>query len=96
MAEKFRQELIGIVDGLAILDEDQAVNYNLGQLLRLSRGITAGYWREDEFPELFSRLRDILIRARSFYTGHRWFMRDLRNLRQDLPRGHWWLWIEEL
>jgi len=96
MAEKFRQELIGIIDGLAILEEDQAVNYNLGQLMRLSQGIISGYWREDEFPEDFERLRNILVNARAFYLGHRWFMRDLRSLRQDLPRAHWWLWIEEL
>lgn len=85
-----------IVGGIGILDQEMADQYSTDLLDQLSYGVQEGDWSELSNPDEFRQIRDSLVRNREWFLNHEAFMDDLRAMREDYPKSHWWLWIEEL
>jgi hypothetical protein len=89
-------ELRLYVDGMDILDEDQAEVFSVGQLANISAGVEDGSWSEKDNAAEFARLRETLKRNQAWFLAQEDFMEEVRAFREDRPRDHWWWWIEEL
>ena len=96
MAKVAAKELLAFIEGLAIRDADQVVDYNLGMLFIISRWVAGDRCSEKEFPAEFARLRQILHDAKHWYMAQAEFMRLYHEYRQDYPRSFWWWWMAEL
>ena len=94
--EKKLDKLNHIIDGFSILNADQAQDFTINLMMGLSNGVLDGNWSEESQPEAFARLRKILAENKNWFIRQEDFMHEVRVIRQEKPRTHWWWWIEEI
>jgi len=84
------------IDGFLIRNADKAVDFYPSLLGYITDMVIDGKWSEEARPEAFARLRKVLTEGKTWFLSHVYLVEEIEAQRTQVPRAHWWWWIEEL